>query len=55
VGREPVDGLSEGNSEDAFPPGLRADPLPLRKGSPPAGSDEVTPDGCGTVVPTLGD
>jgi hypothetical protein len=44
-----VDGLSEGNSEEAFPPGLRADPLPLRKGRPPTGSADVAPAGAGTV------
>jgi hypothetical protein len=42
--------LSVGNSEDAFPPGLRVDPPPLRKGSPPTGSAEVAADGNGTVV-----
>jgi hypothetical protein len=51
----PEDGASVGNSEDAFPPGLKVDPPPLRKGSPPAGSVEVAPDGNGTVVVVLGD
>lgn len=54
-GTLPEDGLSVGNSEDAFPPGLRVDPPPLRKGSPPAGSVEVAPDGNGTVVVVPGD
>jgi len=52
---EPEDGLSLGNSPDAFPPGLSVDPPPLRKGSPPAGSVEVAPDGNGTVVVVPGD
>lgn len=47
--------MSVGKSEDAFPPGLRVDPLPLRKGSPPTGSAEVAADGNGTVVVVPGD
>lgn len=54
VGREPEDGLSLGNSEDALPPGFSADPLPLRNGSLPTPSCEVTPLGWGTVVATPG-
>ena len=49
------DGSSVGNSEEAFPPGLRVDPLPLRKGSPVDGSVEVAPAGDGAVVVVLGD
>jgi hypothetical protein len=44
-----------GNSEEAFPPGLRVDPLPLRKGSPVVGSVEVAPAGNGAVVVVVGD
>jgi hypothetical protein len=49
-GWAPADGLSVGNSDEAFPPGLRVDPLPLRKGRPPTGSVDVAPAGAGTVV-----
>src|ERR1700677_3102896 len=42
-----AEGLSVGNSPEAFPPGLRLDPLPFSDGRVPAGSVEVTPDTSG--------
>lgn len=54
VGRAPEDGLSLGNREEALPPGFSADPLPLRNGSLPTPSCEVTPLGWGTVVAAPG-
>src|ERR1700691_1993264 len=42
-----AEGLSVGNSPEAFPPGLRLDPLPLSDGRVPIGSVEVTPGSSG--------